>query len=245
MVQAAQSTTVRGSEFIRQLARTIDVGVTPTQQPLSQRLSQWLDWTHSIALSTALDGSPAAGDGSVPPSACAEEEECTLVRTALARAIAADGAGALASAAKPVPTIEGTDQAKADYAPFRQRYHAMQRSMQSATGRLRGRLRDKLAEGTADMARLAEVDAVMERALSPREQTLLAAVPTVLGEHFERLRQANDASLADESVSQDPSAAPTGAWLDVFRRDMQNVLLAELDLRFQPVDGLLAALRAR
>ncbi|NIE83300.1 DUF3348 family protein, partial [Burkholderia sp. Tr-860] len=27
--------------------------------------------------------------------------------------------------------------------------------------------------------------------------------------------------------------------------DMQSVLLAELDLRFQPVGGLLAALRAR
>ncbi|MBN3806694.1 DUF3348 domain-containing protein, partial [Paraburkholderia sp. Ac-20336] len=34
------------------------------------------------------------------------------------------------------------------------------------------------------------------------------------------------------------------AWLDVFRKDMQSVLLAELDVRFQPVEGLLAALRA-
>jgi hypothetical protein len=29
----------------------------------------------------------------------------------------------------------------------------------------------------------------------------------------------------------------------VFRKDMQSVLLAELDIRFQPVEGLLAALR--
>lgn len=244
MVQAAQNGTVRGPEFIRQLARMIDVGVTPTQQPLSQRLSQWLDWTHSIALSTALDGSPVAGVGPVSP-ASVEEEECALVRTALARAITADGTGAPSPATKPVAAAEGSVDDQADYAPFRQRYHAMQRSMQSATGRLRGRLRDKLAEGTTDMVRLAEVDAVMERALSPREQTLLAVVPTLLGGHFERLRQADGSSSADESASQDPAATSTGAWLDVFRRDMQNVLLAELDLRFQPVDGLLAALRAR
>ncbi|WP_128596424.1 DUF3348 family protein, partial [Paraburkholderia kirstenboschensis] len=49
-----------------------------------------------------------------------------------------------------------------------------------------------------------------------------------------------------------PEAAPTpapagahGAWLDVFRKDMQSVLLAELDVRLQPVEGLLAALRTR
>jgi hypothetical protein len=31
----------------------------------------------------------------------------------------------------------------------------------------------------------------------------------------------------------------------VFRKDMQSVLLAELDLRFQPVEGLLAAVLTR
>jgi hypothetical protein len=78
------------------------------------------------------------------------------------------------------------------------------------------------------MARLAEVDAVMEAALTPREHALLAKVPELLGQRFERLRTAVHASPA---------------WLDGFRRDMQSVLLAELDLRFQPVDALLAALR--
>ncbi len=34
-----------------------------------------------------------------------------------------------------------------------------------------------------------------------------------------------------------------GAWLAVFQNDMQSVLRAELDIRFQPVEGLLAALR--
>ena len=42
-----------------------------------------------------------------------------------------------------------------------------------------------------------------------------------------------------------PATPPATAWLDAFREDMHAVLLAELDLRFQPVEGLLAALRAR
>ncbi|NYT67102.1 uncharacterized protein DUF3348 [Pusillimonas noertemannii] len=36
-----------------------------------------------------------------------------------------------------------------------------------------------------------------------------------------------------------------GPWLDTFREDMRSVLLAELDLRLQPIEGLLCALRAQ
>ncbi|HEX7936672.1 MAG TPA: DUF3348 family protein, partial [Paraburkholderia sp.] len=51
------------------------------------------------------------------------------------------------------------------------------------------------------------------------------------------------AAAAAAAAAAQPSAP--GAWLDVFRKDMQSVLLAELDVRLQPVEGLLAALRTR
>ncbi|MNR29859.1 hypothetical protein D3C85_1472750 [compost metagenome] len=70
----------------------------------------------------------------------------------------------------------------------------------------------------------------MERVVGAREQSLLSSVPGLLETHFEHLRQA--------------SGHAPGAWLAQFRKDMQAVLLAELDIRFEPVEGLLAALRA-
>jgi len=192
---------------------------------LPDRLSRWLDWNHAIALSTALDGRPPAPPDDVPAFDSREEEECARVRAALAKAI--EGARELA-VADSRPAVQ--DAAPVDFAPFRQRYLTLQRSIQGSTGQLRGRLRDMLASGSPAMARLAEVDAVMEMALSPREQKLLASVPAVLADHFDRLRQ---------------SAGPQERWLDTFRADMRSVLLAELDVRFQPVEGLLAALRTR
>ena len=132
-----------------------------------------------------------------------------------------------------------------DYPAFRQIYTSMQQTMETAIGNLRGRLRARLAAGTPGMSRLAEVDAVMERALSPRERSLLTTVPALLGNHFERLRKAERETLADAQASEDAPMVAPGAWLNVFRKDMQSVLLAELDLRFQPVEGLLAALRTR
>ena len=234
MVQAPQRTSFRGPTFIRLLARLTDVDVSPSRQSLSDRLGQWLDWTHAVALSTSLDGKPSAVGFDVPTFGSDEENECARVRASLASTIAGDRAFAK----------EGGANEAADYSVFRQRYLAIQRSMQAATGNVRSRLRDMLAQKTADMARLADVDAVMERVLSPREQALLAHVPALLGDHFERLRQAEQKALADAQVAEVAPVVTPGAWLDVFRQDVQSVLLAELDVRFHPVEGLLAALRA-
>jgi hypothetical protein len=214
------------------LTRLTDVDAPQSGASLPDRLSHWLDWKQAIALSTALDGKPSEPADDVPAFGQAAEAECLRSRDALIQAIDTDRAFVTAAQreARGMPSVDATN----DYAPLRQRYIALQRKIQATTGSLRGNLRDMLAQASPGMARLAEVDAVMELALSPREQSLLGKLPTLLGEYFDGLRQR----------AQVASAEPSAAWLDVFRKDMQSVLLAELDVRFQPVEGLLAALRA-
>lgn len=224
MTKAPQRSSVQGPTFIRLLAGMSDADVPDSPLSLSERLSQWIDWTRALAVSTALDGRLPAVDPEGPQFDPSEDAECAQARSAIELRIrqwqrpdmAADNA---------VHVV--------DYAPFGKHYLEMQRAMHTASGRLRGRLRDMLARQSLEMARLAEMDAVMELILSPREQALLATVPALLGRHFERL-QLN--ALADAD------AAP---WLPRFHVDMQSVLRAELDVRFQPIDALLAALRTR
>ncbi|NIF53900.1 DUF3348 domain-containing protein [Burkholderia sp. Ax-1724] len=346
MLQAPQRTALSGPALVRLLTRFAEVDAVESRQSLSDQLSQWLGWTDAIALSSALNGAPPTVAAGARGFGRADEDECARVRGSLASAIAGDSvlaparrhAPARASApahgsahgstrmsaqmSAQLPAQRGGADPQADYAVFRQRYLALQQSMETAIGALRSRLRALLAARTPAFARLAVVDAVMERALSERERTVLAAVPGLLGGHFARLREAalqrqaeaeaaeaetaaaadaarqklaaadtaaeaeGDASAAPQSPAQtqagvDPTPAkaladaardittaeakavtaatdPTGlsataghrapvtqdAWLDVFRKDMQSVLLAELDVRFQPVEGLLAALRA-
>lgn len=236
MLQALPRTPVRGPTFIRLLASLTDAAAPSSPPPLPDRLSQWLDWNQAIALSTALDARPVQGEA--VPFTAEDEDECTRQRAALTQAIVSDRQLAVG--------IRGDDEQAevgVDFAILRQRYLTHQRAMQAATGRLRGKLRDRLAGKSAEMARLASVDAALELALSPREHMLLAAAPRLLGAHFERLRQAAD-QANDAQGAELPSGETSAAWLDVFRKDMQSVLLAELDVRFQPVEGLLAALRA-
>ncbi|WP_057920600.1 DUF3348 domain-containing protein [Lysobacter capsici] len=245
MMQAPRRATVRGPTFIRTLARLTAADVPPPARSLSDQLSQWVDWTHAVALSTALDGRPPAAllDDRILRSA--DDDECARVRASLTSAIVADRAFAAATPRGPGPANAADADETLDFPFYRQRYLALQQTMEAGVGRLRERLRAMLTHGEPGMVRLAAVDAVMERALSRRERALLSAAPTLLSEHFERLRQAAltaAADAADEAADDAPPAAST-AWLEVFRKDMQNVLLAELDVRLQPAQGLLAALR--
>ena len=224
----SKRTSLTGSALIRLLARLADVETSDSKQAaFADRLSQWLDWTNAISLSNALGGDLPNAPSRSSASASAEEVDCARVRTALAKAIAED-----AHAASMAMT--------ADFSPHRRRYFARQQAMETSIGPLRARLRARLAAGSPAMAQLAAVDGVMEQTLGARERTLLSSVPVLLQGHFERLRQ------ADLATPREPDGGATeGKWPDVFCRDMQDVLLAELDIRFQPVDGLLDALRMK
>ena len=226
MVQVSRRTGFTGSALIRLLARLTDIEVPEPKQAFADRLSQWLGWTDAISLSAALNGGLAASSSGARAAGNPEERECERVRTAMANAIAED----MHSAARDNTT---------DFAAYRRRYHARQQAMETSIGPLRGRLRSTLATRSPDMARLAAVDVVMEQVLSAQEHRLLASVPATLEKHFKRLGRAD----ANASADADGEAEP-GVWLAVFRKDMHDVLLAEMEVRFQPVEGLLEALRA-
>jgi hypothetical protein len=248
MLQAPQRTALSGPALIRALARLTELDVPESSQSLSDRLSQWLGWTDAIGLSTALGGKPPAVPAGARMDGPAEEAECARVRASLRKTLVGDSAFADARRRPPVPAQDGPAEPEADYADYadyRQRYLSLQQTMETAIGNLRGRLRAMLATRTPDMARLAVVDAVMERALGAHEHNLLASVPGMLAGHFERLRVAERGALAAAQNAGEAAGVRPGAWLDAFRKDMQSVLLAELDVRFQPVDGLLAALLTR
>jgi hypothetical protein len=239
MGQVSRRTGFNGSALIRLLSRLTDIDAREPAQPTADRLSQWFGWTDAISLSAALDGAPATTQASTRAPRNTEESECQRVRTALANAIVED-------------TTFGTSKdATPDFTPYRRRYLARQQAMEAGVGTLRSRLRSALAAKSPSMARLASVDVVMAQVLEAREHSLLSAVPGILEKHFERLRKASQApdvpDLPDgePETDKDNSAQPDEAWLAVFRKDAQDVLLAELDFRFQPVEGLLEALRTQ
>ncbi|WMJ69431.1 DUF3348 family protein [Stenotrophomonas sp. 24(2023)] len=216
MANAAQPV-LGGPDFLRLLARLSDGAMPATSPALTDRLGQWVDWNRAVALSAALTGRlpEPGGAGEAADDVLAD---CAQAEASLQASIHDD-----AEAERLLDLAEAA--AAPNFASLRQRYLVLQRAIQTATGRLRGRLREQLVQVSPALARLAEVDAVMEQTLSPREHALLATAPAVLGTRFER-------------VHGQPG------WRAPFRHDMRSLLLAELELRFHPIHGLLAALRS-
>lgn len=240
-------TSFNSSGLVRLLA-DLDIGeYGDPKQTLAERLSQWMGWTDAISLSGALGGhhgSPSVNaPGGHPPSKAASPSgnasagrapasvkaaraaraaaaELARARSELARAITDDAALAAAASADPDPM------------PWRQAYQAQQRAMETRTGALRASLRAALAGQSRELARLAALDAALERALAPRERQLLSTVPGLLERHADRLRRQD----ATERAGADDAAAGFD------RRALHAALLAELDVRLQPIEGLLEAL---
>ena len=226
MMQVPQRTGLSGPKLLRLLARLTDASASGAAPSLSAVMSRWLGWTDAIALSAALNGTPPEVAASAPMRAGRDIGDAagSHVRAMLTAAITGQPTSGDNRRRMPART-SAPDPAEADFAVHRQRYVALQQQMEHEIAGLRARLRTALAARGAQAGRLAMLDTVMEQVLGRREQAVLAAVPGLLEPHFTRLRGAE------------------GAWLNEFRRDMQCVLLAELEIRFQPVEALLAALR--
>jgi len=194
-----------------------------------------------MPLFSALQDLPAAATlrDDQDASSAAAEADSRAVRDMLARAIADNAPWVVRPLPRarrlPARTPVAPMETIADFPFYRRHYLAQQQAMEDGIAPLRARLREALATRSPTMARLAAVDAVMERVLGHQERGLLATVPPLLEQRFARLR--DQAEVAGDGAS-------PATWQPRFQQDLQDVLLAELDLRWQPIDGLLGALRS-
>ena len=241
MVQGSRRAGWPDSALIRLLARLTELDVREGPQPFAERLSDWLRWTDALPLYNALQDSPApTAPAAVAPDTAprAADPAAHRVHAALVAALDEDlpwlpdkpnprARQHLRVVATALPVLE----TKTEFAPYRRHYQGRQIAMENAIEALRVDLRTRMLPG---QAALAAVDEVMERVLGAHERRLLMALPALLEKRFARLRAAAEA---------DPTAHP--GWLDTFHRELQAVLAAELDLRWQPIEGLLAALHTR
>ena len=237
LAREARRIPLTGSTFIRTLAALDDVSAPSAPDAFAQRLAQWFDWTHAFSLSAALgDASVRAdvplfgGEGAL----AADEREFARVKAQLAKAIAEapNGAAPARRVQRPLKDPVAPAEMPVDFATYRQRYTTCQLAMETQVVPLRRRLRSTLADRSARAAKLAELDTVMEQVVGAQERALLATVAGRLEARFDQLK----------GVSTD-AATPAGPWLERFHHEMRGLLLAELDLRLQPCEGLLQACR--
>jgi hypothetical protein len=204
------------SRLVRLLGEWAPVDAQASGMDFAERLSLWLNAFDAIGLQAAHQSikaiKTAVPGRSIRPQAI--EEEVQRVRTALAHAIERNS---LAS--------DKPSQGNAGYSPYRQRHLELQRRMEQMIAALRDHVRQTLCRISPRLRQLAALDTVLEELLAPRAQVLLPEVGSLMERRFEQLAQSN----AD-------------GWLENFGKDWRQALLAELDLRLEPVAGLIEAL---
>lgn len=223
MSPALPHTSFNSSKLVRALSElghsslaSSDSTVADAKQTLAERMSPWLAWTDAIALSAVLE----SGSTAMPSDAKAGKPAPATSATAVAAAVQ-ELARVRADLARSITADPVFAADSASFVPYRHQYVTHQRAMEARIAPLRAKVRALLSSHSPNLRRLAALDAVLEQALSARERQLLSTVPQWLERHFERARQ----------VRQQPDG-----------KEMQDVLLAELETRLQPVEGLTAAL---
>lgn len=242
MANEGQRTRFHRSTLIKVVAELALAEEGNVRQSLGERLGQWLDFKDAIALYSVLNG---AGTEAANRKAMAERSSTVLheqyerVRASLVDAIHAETPRELAIRLGPAG-LSSANTAE-DFLPSHRYYLGHQRNMQSAIGKLRVQLRTAISEHAPAFERLASLDAVLEQALIARERSLLGALPQLLARRFELLREQERVSGNAGTFSPHELPAAPPEWMERFCRNMQTLLLAEVDLRLQPVLGLVEA----
>lgn len=118
---------------------------------------------------------------------------------------------------------------EAAFEPLQNAWLGVQRKVAATSRQLRDKVRKAMKDQGPALAHLAELDAVFDHTMASYTSQCFAAVPKELEQRFQTLQNA------------DRPAPDADDWLHRYCEDAQNLLLAELDVRLEPVLGLLEA----
>ena len=235
------------SRLVNLLADWAGADVEASRQDVAQQWSAWLGPLDAIALSAAHQTvlASAVDQRTNPPSAR------TLSLDEALQQLREDLIGFIRSQQSPVASpprgprtgqrVEPAPATEADYASYRQRYLEIERRMEWRIAPFRLHCRQVLSQTNTQLKQLAELDAAMEQLLTVREEGLLSKVPALLERRFKQWKKAQlDANEAADAEPVQRRQALSGS--DAFEQDFQNVMLAEMHFRLEPVLGLVEAL---
>ncbi len=222
MTQRPAVDTLTQSRLVRQLAQLTGRGLASSSRPFSDRLGSLIDLSNSVSLSATLAGLRRKPFEAIPGGARRSREDFLKVHGAMVGAIMRSlvpGSGP--SRIKWPQVEEGEYPPAAAYGKF---YAAHQREMDARVRGLQERVHDNLRGTAPELAELAQLDAALNDAVAVHSRQLFAAIPGLVVERAEQFKAETE------------DVGPR------IQADIQGLLLAEVEARLLPVQGLVEAL---
>ncbi len=206
----------------------------PPADALIDRLGNWLDVRQAIALHQQLG--PEREVHLAPHQPPWVEQRCERTQRVLSQLRDAIRLDRTAPGLWRNPMPAFAKQQPTDWnelwEPYRRYMNDHQKQMALVLARERRGWRDEMIRRPGPWATLAQIDAAFEHAIAPHESKWLSSFPVKMEHHLSQL-------LAAEAAPGQPYVAI----MHTFQHDVRVALLHELDLRSQPLLGLLETLQ--
>jgi hypothetical protein len=213
-----------------------------SHQHFARRLGQLIDLSDSVNISRVHAQRSANSFTATTASEEAITAEFLLVRNVIVAAIIKsfeDGTG-LRRIKLPQPGPEVPTDAASGYEPYGRFYASHQREMDSKIQQLRKQVREAAQGASAELAQLVVLDEALGDTLTVHSRKFFAAIPALLARRYAHL-------LNEYTQACDNPQGNSGSWpelLELFCQNMQSLLLAELEARLLPTQGLIEALHS-
>jgi hypothetical protein len=244
MTQTASSTLLDRSRLVRLLSELSEANFSSADYNLAEHLGRLLSVSDSISLSRSLRHLPEVVGAKLATDADAIKDDVLTSREQMMRVIVRSFAAEHEGTGIQVPTVSTGTRAEAleTYEPYQRFYSMHQAEMAGAVNSLRQRVRAAVSGFSVELHQLAELDRIIAESLSPHTSKLFNLTAKLLQQRFKQLQTAHRLKEGDSNSTELHHWLSPGGWLELFYRDLQELLLAELDVRLQPILGLLEAL---
>ncbi len=253
MTQAPAYFSYESSRLVNFLSSLAVSDAKVSHKNFADKLGRLIDLSDSFALSETLRGLPRIDYE--PNTAATTEiitEEFLKARAEMVQSIIKSfvpDAGTLPFNL-PIPDADTMVDGKTAIEPYLRLYTLHQSDMGYRVQKIRIRVREAISGRSSTLAQLAALDAALGDTLSVHTRKTFTVIPKLLGKRFQHLhnehqqiRNEHQQTHASQEQDDNPELwVQTGGWLDKFYKEMQGLLLAELELRLQPVVGLIEAL---
>ncbi len=252
MIQTTSTTLLDRSRLEGLLIELANAKSSSLEYNLAERLGYMIGVTGSLNLARSLKQLPSSVSGQVvEPYAQVEEDvmrACHHMMSAITSSFVAqtdsDSESEPGETQLKVPSAVGLRlEALQTFDPYQRFYVAQQTEMAMGLQSLRRRIRSSLSGMSVELHQLAELDEVLDENLAAHTRKLFNVIPKLLQQRFNFLLEAHRRKENEQNNGDELALwlEPNG-WLTLFYHDMREMLLAEFDVRLQPILGLLEAL---
>ena len=249
MFQAPPNKNVNGSRLVRVLSdlSASEPGIPDIEishKQFAQRLGLLVDLADSVTLSESLRGLHRIAYEATSISQTEVQQEFLKQRKAAIKAITRsfEVRPGLVPFKLPIPKADFTIEEASKFEPYQRFYTLHQSEIEFKTQKLRTNIRQQISGYSFGLAQLAELDQTLSKSMTLHTRKRFSVVPKLLKLRFEQLLKVHLQNVDVSEVEDHPvNWAKPGAWLSQFYEEMQQLLLAEVEIRMQPALGLVEA----